>query len=143
MNEEGLIEFLRQRAQERWDTDEKPYPLSLVSTELARQGVDYRTILSDERLKSFVKRIPESSGFKVVEHPLQRAKIGLIPSDQVFSFEDEQDDPSSAVASKTRAPTDREQVVISFLRALARLPDSTLDEVVIPTKVLVRLLTKK
>jgi hypothetical protein len=139
--EAKLIDHLVEETKKHWDKEEQPYLLSLVATDLRDEGVNYAAILKDERLKSFIKRIADQGAFKFVEHPSQRAKIGLIPNDKEFSFSADERGEEASDKSLPRAHGD--QAVISFLRALSRLPDALLDEVVIPTKVLVKLLSRR
>lgn len=144
LDEQGLIAHLKQKTQERWDADEQPYLISLIASDLITIGEDYRTILGEERLKPFVKRVEEAGAFRVVEHPSQLAKVGLVPADKEFEFGVEEGlAENTQLRESTNRSNTREQAVVGFLKALSRLPDSALDEVVIPTKVLVRLLSKK
>ena len=144
VNEAGLVDFLAEQAQRQWDEDEQPYLLSLVATDLKLQQVDYRAILGDERLKAFIERTVKDGRYKLVAHPQQKAKVGIIPADKEFAF-------SPVVSSQTAAeidvygerPSSREQVVLGFLRALARLPDSDLEGVVLPAKVLAKLIGRR
>ncbi len=139
-----LTQFLRERAQERWETDHQPYLLSLVATELREKGKDYREAIGEERLKTFVKRMAEASGYAVVEHSTQRAKVGVIPAGETFAFEQPEGDLTGPPSKgRERVGSENERVVLAFLRALARLPEPLLDEVNIPAKVLVKLLARK
>lgn len=139
--EAKLIEHLVEQTKNHWEKAEQPYLLSLVATDLRDEGVDYVAILKDERLKSFIQRVADQGAFKFVEHPSQRAKIGLIPNDKEFSFDS--DKKSEEASDKPRLRVHGDQAVTSFLHALSRLPDSLLDEVIIPTKVLVKLLSRR
>lgn len=142
--ENQLIEFLRSRAQERWEAEHQPYLLSLVATDLRSQEKDYHEAIGEERLKAFVKRTGENGGYTLVEHPVQRPKVGVVPSGVEFSFDDIDESQRLDVASGNCGTiNERERVVLLFLRALSRLPDPLLDEISISTKVLVRLLTHR
>lgn len=142
LTEDGLQAFLREHAGEHWTADQKPFLLSLVATKLREQGQDYKNVLGEERLKSFVKRTEEAGGYRLVEHPTQKAKLGIVPSDVEFQFDEtlESERPDRAARHGIHQ---RDRVLIDFLRALGRLPDELLDNVHIPTKVLVKLLTRR
>jgi hypothetical protein len=142
--EEGLVGFLAQKAQERWQDAQQPYLLSLVGPDLKALAVDYHAIIGLERLKTFAKRTEDSGGYKLVEHPRQKAKVGVVPAESEFAFpEDDMHRHSASAEQYLDSGNERERVVIGFLRALSRLSNEELDGVVIPTRVLVKLLGRK
>src|SRR3954465_3399208 len=85
---DDLSNFLAKKAEERWTVEQQPYFLSSVAPELKANGRDYRSAIGEEKLKAFAKRIGSSSGFKVVEHPTQKSKIGIVPVNSNFAFEE-------------------------------------------------------
>lgn len=139
-NEKDLVNFLEKKAKEAWSGHGQPYLISSVAADFkAECGVDYKDILGPERLKSAVSRLGQGSDFKVVFHPSQRAKIGIIPNAAEFSFrEDVSKDGGDA--EKKRAAGHRQRIVLSFLDLLHGLPKEELESVNIPTNVLVKLL---
>lgn len=142
--EETLGKFIEKAAVEAWEGKQAPYFLSALAPDFERDGHNYKDIIRDERLKSAVKRLSEIYNFAVVEHPTQRAKIGVIPKGQEFSFEvDHASTPRETFDSMSDSNGHRQKIVIEFFEALGRLPPDLLDEVVIPTKVLIRLLAGK
>lgn len=142
MTENELKEFLRKSAEESWEATGEPYLLSFVANDLKGQGADYKSALPEnERLKSFAERVQEADQiFKVVQHPTQKAKVGLIPFDKTYAFPLEpREERKAAVVGRSRS----EQVVLSFFDILKGLPDDVLDDVHIPAKAIVLLLRKK
>lgn len=139
--EAELIDFLATRADERWK-DGEPYYLSLVATELTEKDVNYRTIIGEETLKNFVRRVAEHSSFKIIEHETQRAKVVIVPNNADFAF-------SETMATTRTAPSIRigdqagEQALLLFLKALARLPDSSLKDFSIPATILTKLVSRR
>lgn len=139
--EQELVEFLADRAASRWENG-LPYFLSLIATDLKERDLDYRPIIGEERLKSFVKRVASDGGFKIIEHPTQRAKVAIVPKEADFEFEDANPVPLPPKSIDDKSFNDA-ATLLAFFRSLSRLPDSALDAIHIPTKVIVRLLTRR
>lgn len=139
--EQAIIEFLKSKAIGAWE-HQAPYLLSFAGPDLSDQGIDYRAMLDGERLIGFVERTSGEGGYKVVRHPRQRAKLGIVPFDADFHFDDlgqELPDPSGA----TQGPEHHGSALLDFLKALSKLPPDDLDGIVIPTRVLVKLAKKR
>lgn len=145
-SEAGLIEFLKEKARSSWDDAEQPYLLSMVSPDLKAEDIDYRSILGEERLKTFVKRTEGNNNYNMVEHPSQKAKVGVVPAGVQFTFVDNdeyQKTPIEDIRPQKNSITERERIVIDFLRILSKLPDKDLDGVIIPTRVLAKILGRR
>ena len=81
---EELISFLSERSREEWEKNSFPYLLARVGPDLRDRGEDYRLIIGEDRtLKQFVAA---SDQLKLVQHPRQKAKIGIIPAQEEFEF---------------------------------------------------------
>ena len=136
---DDIQRVLVEKAKERWDAGRRPYFLSDVGIDMKIKEIDYRAILGDERIKAFVLRTQDAAGYRLVTHPSQKAKIGIVPAGEEFSFSE----ASGADGEQTRKPTEppsHERAVIAFLRALSRLPNEDQDAVIIPVRVLTKLL---
>jgi hypothetical protein len=138
--QKDLEVFLKSKAYHFWQ-EEQPYLLSQAGPELKAAKIDYRTILGDEKLKAFVKRTGVTGGYRLVEHPIQKAKVGIVPADVQFSFPTARTDGASAERRLTTV-SDRGRVVLAFLRALSSLTDEDLEAVSIPVRVLAKLVAK-
>lgn len=137
--EEGKIQaFLREMADAEWNQSKEPYLLSMAAPKLKDRGIIYREVLGQEKLKAFAKRTGSASGYRVVEHPLQKAKVGIVPEGAQFEFPPI---PTKSSNPKGAPAFNRERIVIEFLRALSNLSDEELKTVSIPTRVLAKLLT--
>jgi hypothetical protein len=144
-NHDTLKAALKRSAEQFWQQHGQPFLLSDVAPGLKAEGIDYKAILDEETLKSFIKRTGETCGYRLVEHPTQRAKVGLVPSEAQFSFPDTRTDTplserSPASERRPSAASDRERVILAFLRALSRLNDDEIESVNIPVRVLIKLL---
>lgn len=143
---EGIIEFATVRAQQEWDEHKQPYLLARLSPDLSAEGVDYRTVLGEQKLKDFVAG--HADKLKVVVHPQQRAKIGLLPTDVDFQFETV---PDNETQSGRRRPTSdagihgskRRYIVGNFLQMVSELDEDDAKQVEIPAHILAKLLRDK
>lgn len=141
-----ILSFAAKRAQEIWDKSGQPYLLAYLSPELSDIGINYKDVLGGQRLKEFVESAPER--VKVVSHPVQKAKIGLIPPDKDFEYPLE---PKSATGKTNSTPASGERskggrrrfIVSNFLELLSELDDDDAAQVQIPTSILTKLLRDK
>ncbi len=146
---EKLIAALADLARKHWDDtqpDHQPLLLSNIPPLLKTRGLDYREILGEQRLKDFAHAEESATTFAVVTHPVHKAKVGIIPSDETYTFPD---DTPLTEAGRDRGPPrlpptgGHAVATIRFLRALAELPEEDLEGIVIPTRVLVKLFAQK
>jgi hypothetical protein len=144
-----LLAALAELARKHWDDtqpEHQPLLLSNIPQLLKLRGLDYREILGEQRLKDFAHAEESTATFAVVTHPVHKAKVGIIPSDETYTFPD--DTPLTEAGpgrgSLRLAPTGGHAVAtIRFLRALAELPEEDLNGIVIPTRVLVKLFAQR
>lgn len=140
---DAILTFAAKLAQEAWDDNQQPYLLARLSPDLAAKGINYKDVLGDQRLKEFVQSAPDR--IKVVAHPSQKAKIGLIPRDKDFEY-----DASPAPTERRRSTTPSfgargsdlppRSIVVNFLQLLSVLDDADAAQVQIPTHILTKLL---
>lgn len=140
--EDELKAFLKEKAKKAWDDEGHPYWLSYLAPDLKPLGVDYKTILGEERLKQFARRT-EGDSYRYVEHPRMKAKVGIVPPASEFEFADEPLTQPAETDRRGDQAAEREQAVLHFFRALSKLSDDELEGIVIPTSVLVKLLGRR
>lgn len=134
MNHETLKDALILATREFWSTYSSPLLLSNLPKALSEKGiVDYKSILTTQSLKAFVHSLDGQGAIQVVVHPQHRAKIGLIPAGENYSFTEEK-----AAVKMGSSPTGESQAV-KLLDILSKLSEKDLDKVIIPTSVLVKL----
>jgi len=143
---DAILTFAAKCAQKAWDENQQPYLLARLSPDLAKEGVNYKDVLGNQRLKDFVRSAPDR--IKVVAHPSQKAKIGLIPSDKDFEYD------ATPAPTETKAPmppsfsgkgsgsrhSRHHYIVSSFLQLLSELDDTDAAQVQIPTHILTKLM---
>lgn len=139
-DQDNLIAFLKRKTAEEWETRQQPYLLSLVRTDFPDGDEVYEAILAGERLKAFAKRTASDAGYKVVEHPRQKARVGLVPSAAEFAWGDDMSFGKGKAATSDDGPVEKAPAQFqSFLHTLAALRDDELDQMNIPLKIIVKL----
>ena len=135
-DDEKLSAAIRAFSEARWSDRHEPMLLSALSPLLEKDLPDFKTSLGTRTLKSFVKETGEVGGYKLIEHPTQRARVAVVPVAAEYEFRQEE---PRAPRGETSGPKNQEATV-AFLRALATLPSEDVDKVVIPVSILVKLL---
>lgn len=140
----SIIDFAAAQAIKEWEDKARPYLLARLSPDLAARGIDYRAVLGEQKLKDFVRT---SDKLKVIVHPHQKSKIGLIPPEQDYTFPEEAEAPDPSAPSqqpRERSTASRRRyVVTNFLQLLSELDDAEAAQVVIPTNILTKLMRER
>jgi hypothetical protein len=134
-DQDKLVTTVKAISERHWAERNSPVLLSALPRILEGELPDYRTKLGFRTLKVFIKETGESGGYKLVEHPTQRARVGVAPAGVDYEFPLESPRPPKTIAAKSN-----QDATLAFFRALATLPEADLDNVVIPASVLVKLL---
>lgn len=135
-NEEKVItEKIKEISEACWHGQHSPVLLSALPLILERAGLNYRAALGPRTLKVFIKETADMAGYKLVEHPSQQARVGVVPLEADYKFSQE-----PAHTTKTSPVKSNKEATLAFFHALATLPDTDLDNVIIPASVLVKLL---
>lgn len=143
---QGIIEFATVRAQQAWDEHKQPYLLARLSPDLMAEGVDYREVLGEQKLKEFLAS--HSEKIKVTVHPQQKAKIGLLPVDVDFQYDPApeatvQSPPKRSMLDSGLHGSKRRYIVGSFLQMVSELDEADAKQVEIPAHILAKLLREK
>lgn len=139
MDQNALKIAIKKIAEEHWQMNQQPILLSEVGPILMKKAgdVDYRTLLDGTSLKAFIKDTGGEHGYRLVEHPIQEAKVALAPLDSTFEF-------TVAVSEKLPKKSDAirraENKVVALLEILSALPDEELAKISIPVSALVKLI---
>jgi hypothetical protein len=128
-----LVATVKAISEKYWGEQNSPVLLSTLPKILETEAQNYRAVLGTRTLKVFIKETEEAAGYKLVEHPTQRARVGVAPASADYEFPLEP--PPKTVATKSNR-----EATLAFFMALATLPDAELDKVVIPASALVKLL---
>jgi hypothetical protein len=133
-----LKAVIAKRTQETWERVGRPYYISFIATDLAKEGADYKEIIAPLKLRQWAMTA-DIEGIKAVAHPVHKAKVGFVPAAEKFEFEAEE---AVQAEGRTRLskPINTRRSTFQFLEALAALPDEELDQIDIPVGTIVRLL---
>ena len=137
MDTQSFTKALASITQDFWNTHQKPLLLSNLPSYVQQQNIhNYKEILGAEPLKAFVTKAAGPTTFQVVTHPAHKARIGLIPASETYTFPEE-----PAIDSPLASHTQPHQTndAIALLAILSKLSDEELEKVVIPVYVLTRL----
>jgi len=142
MDKPEFSAFLAEHAKRHWDSHKTPYLLADIPSDLREEkSIEYKTILGEQRLKSFASETSETNNYKVVQHPTQRAKVGLVPHDVQYMFpEEETRHEKSGVFPRV---SDRRKTVIDFLRLISELSVEDQEKISIPVGIVSRLIADK
>lgn len=137
---ESFKDFLRKRAQETWVERQTPYYMSFVANDLKKQGINYHNFTGPLRLVQWAskEKIPDT---RLVSHPTVKAKVGLIPENVPFEFDD--DAQGSISAPRVTSSGKRGQALIDFVEALTSLSEEAAENYSVPSTVLIALLNQK
>jgi len=136
MKKEELLATLSTIAQEYWDAHQLPVLLSQLPKELEqRSQADYKSLLDSGSLKSFIKETQADGGYRLVEHPVHRAKVGIVPTGVEFEF--------SINANPQLVDGLSRQDIEGFSRVLHSLTSDELRSISLPASLVVRLLDLK
>ncbi|ANP37048.1 hypothetical protein JL2886_02157 [Phaeobacter gallaeciensis] len=141
MDEKQLRDFLVERVNAHWQTPKKLLLLADVPSELKEhKDLDYKDILGDKRLKSFAEEMQGDGGFKLIQHPSQKAKLALVPFDADYEFPEVSLD---AGGGKRRGdlPGNHRKVTLDFLSIVKSLPEKDQSEIIIPARIIAKLIS--
>ena len=118
---QSLIKSLEKIAATHWKTTGQPVLLSNVPPLLAGDEPEYKEFLGNQSLKQFIKEteVEPSSQYKLITHPNQSAKLGLVPLPEGDKFQFEESAPPEQPPINDRSS---EKALIDFLKALKKLP---------------------
>lgn len=134
MDSKQLSDAIKIITERHWASKKQPTLLSALPELLNKQlGEDFRNALDGGNLKTFIQSESPQSGYKLVEHPNQRAKIGVLPADEFFDF-------VPTFNTSTNISTVDAQ---AFIRVLSALSEEERKAMTLPATLVVKLLTAK
>lgn len=135
-----LVDKITELARAHWAETSEALLLSKLGPLLAETYADYKSTLSGQSLRNFIR--DEAPDLMIAQHSLQYAKVGVHPSDKSFSYDTE-------VVEEKAEPTQADKLKESrrafykFIEAISDFPAEDINDVQIPTSVIVRLLEGK
>lgn len=112
MDKEGLVKVIRKITEDHWKAKGAPLLLSQLPGRLT--GVDYEDVLQPYGgLKAFLDSTSGAeAGYRLCQHPLQTAKVGVMPFAEKFEYAD---------TSETSTPT--VEISLDLLKDMLRKVD--------------------
>ncbi|NNP77041.1 hypothetical protein A7P54_11500 [Acinetobacter sp. Ac_3412] len=128
----SLDNYLRERVSENWQKTKEPFLLSSIGSAFNKEEIKQST--GGLTISTWIRNNLDSLELKLVSHPSQKEKIGLIPKSETFSYEDDE------ISINSTNLTDRE-LTLSFIELLQKkCTPKELEEINLPLKILVKLL---
>lgn len=135
MTKEELQSKLEKLTCDYWDKNQKPLLLSGLVPAIEREGILLSDVIGEVRIKEFIKQTSyEGAGYKLVVDPIHKARIGIIPSKENYSYSGRVDTSSNATLDASHKTT------MDFLALIKQLPKDEADQVHIPIRILAKLL---
>lgn len=142
MKREELIKEVAKIVSEHWRIENNALYIADIPTKIREaKGVDYKEIIGDERLKSFALDTEGADSYKVITHPRQKAKIGLVPYGVEFSFQEEPEDDNQKMTHNISRNS--RETTLSFLELIDNLPSQEKTSIQIPAHIIAKLISKK
>ena len=138
MDDQQLKTELKLISEEHWGKHQAPVLLSNLPPILRTRVPEYKKCLGTRSLKNFIKEVGDGESFQLIEHPTQKAKLGIAPAKEEYKFPVEKSRATVRLSGNLAENQDRR--VLALLHALANLPSEDLERVVIPISTLVNLL---
>jgi hypothetical protein len=138
MNIDDLSTALREITQDQWGKFQQPILLSDLPSKLQEKlEADYKEIIGGKSLKSFIQNSGTDKGYRLVEHPTQRARLGLVPDGIAFEFSVEETKEMTVSSKLTKQDID------GFVKVLECLSPEELRRVSLPASLFVKLLSNE
>lgn len=132
MDIEQLKAALRDIVVRDWEKYQQPVYLSSLPKLLSNGfGIDYKLVLGDSSLKQFVEESPVDAGYRLVKHPKQRAKLGIVPANVNYDFPEDFADS---------IPDFTSQDVDAFVKIMRSLSGDELSRISLPATLVIKLL---
>jgi hypothetical protein len=127
--ETSFDSYLKESVSENWKKTGEPFLLSSIGSTFTKEEIKQNT--GGLSITNWIRNNLDSLDLKIVSHPTQKEKIGLIPKNEKYSYE------TNEIRTNL---TDRE-LTLSFIELLQKkCTPKELEEINLPLKVLVKLL---
>jgi hypothetical protein len=142
---QAILEFADARAKQSWEKFKKPILLSLLGSELSVLNPDYNELIEPLKLREFLTANADEN-FSIIQHPHQKAKVGLIPTNETFAFPVEEKVELTKLDRHTRTEQSGHRraqgkyVVQNFLDLLSNLEAEDVERVQIPIDVIAKMI---
>ncbi|WP_288943963.1 hypothetical protein [uncultured Roseovarius sp.] len=140
MNSGDLLKQIEELTIRHWNDHHQPLLLSRLGSEILSEGIEYKEILEGSSLGEFIAQTSEK--VRIVKHPQQFAKIGVVPTEETFEYPADTSQPAQNLEGQDRVKRTR-RAFYNFIEAISDLPVEDIEKISIPTHVIVQLLEGK
>lgn len=137
MSDTNISSVLKNIVDNYWLENKEPILLSRLPLSLEEKDPNFREKLRAVSLKSFIEDTSDSCGYRLIKHPTQKAKIGVIPEGKDYSFPEE--DKLNRNDIKKKPVKNKGNSAINLIELLSELPEDDLEKINIPLSVIVKL----
>ena len=124
---------ITQRVSDFWAQNQSPLLVSVLGTSYPKAEI--REVTKGAAIVKWIQENEKTLKVKLIHHPFLKEKIGLIPEGQSYEYE------KSPLPTVLSSATEKE-LTLAFLELLkVKCTPQELDQVQIPTKILLKLLT--
>lgn len=132
LTEKELLQEITQKVSDFWSVNKSPFLVSQLGANHTK--ADIRAATKGIAIVRWIQENASKLKVKLIYHPTQKEKIGLIPANEVFEYENN--------IPKLTSPSNEKELTLAFLEMLkTKCTPQELDQIEIPTKILVKLLT--
>ena len=132
LTEKELLQEITQKVSDFWSVNKSPFLVSQLGANHTK--ADIRVATKGIAIVRWIQENASKLKVKLIYHPTQKEKIGLIPANEVFEYENN--------TPKLTSPSNEKELTLAFLEMLkTKCTPQELDQIEIPTKILVKLLT--
>lgn len=137
--EHSLKNYLEEKVHEHWNLSRDPFLLSFIGKDYKKDAIKEQT--EGLSIISWINKNSELLSVKIVSHPSQKAKIGLIPKNENFSYQGEEFEIDTLSINNNKEIMSDRDLTLSFIALLQRKCTSKeLEQIHIPINILLKLL---
>ena len=137
MAQQKLVQLLEEIAKNQWDNNQSPILLSNLPPLILSKNPNFKSELNGLSLKSFISKEEASHAFKLIQHPEQKEKLGIIPKIRDYKFPDSPIEPKQ-ISDSIEKDKSSEKTLLDFLKLLKKLPSEDLHQIELPISILVK-----
>lgn len=137
MSKSSLVKLLEDFASDQWENNSCPILLSNLPPLISSKNPNFKSELNGLSLKSFISKEEQNHKFKLIQHPTQKEKLGIIPRGKSYVFPESPALPKE-ISDSIEDDKSSEKTLLDFLKLLKKLPSEDLIQIQLPISILVK-----
>ena len=110
LTEKELLQEITQKVSDFWSVNKSPFLVSQLGANHTK--ADIRAATKGIAIVRWIQENASKLKVKLIYHPTQKEKIGLIPANEVFEYENN--------TPKLTSPSNEKELTLAFLEMLRR-----------------------